>query len=169
MAVVSEALRARPGIRTLSSGADIEASAESTFALLRTVEKWPVWLSLVRSAELTDPSAPVAVGSEILLRSAIPGGVEDLYEVAEVISNHRLTLVGAFSCRRRIEFRVERKTSRCRLSLRIDYPAYGGKLGSLVDQMKTGRKLATLLDESALQFKGLAEFENRADRTLSDF
>lgn len=169
MALLHEAMGPRVGVRSLSASADVEAPAESTFALLCRVEKWPVWLTLVRSAELRETGETLDVGSELVLRSVIPGEAEEVYEVAHIISNHRLALVGAYSCRRRLEFRIEQKTARCRVNVRVDYPAYGGKIGSLVDQMKAGRKLGTMLDESMLQFKGLAEFGNRSDGILADF
>jgi uncharacterized membrane protein len=160
---------ARSGTRLLSASVDIQAAAETAFTLLCAVEKWPVWLSFLRSAEVTD-STPVGAGSEIVLRAAIPGEPEQLFEIDHFITNHQLSLVGAFSIRRRIDFRIERKTSRCRLHARLEYPAYGGRLGVLYDALRAGRKLATQLDESLLHFKHLAEYNpTPKDELLADF
>ncbi|HEY9179573.1 MAG TPA: hypothetical protein VIO32_02575 [Candidatus Baltobacteraceae bacterium] len=163
------AFTARPGTRLLSASVDIQAAAETAFSHLCAVEKWPVWLSFLRSAERLD-SAPVGAGSEIRLRSAIPGDDEQLFEVDHYITNHQLSLVGAYSVRRRLDFRLERKTSRCKLHARIEYPAYGGRLGVLYDAIGAGRKLATQLDESLMHFKHLAEYNAAPkDDLLADF
>lgn len=169
MAILRDAVP-RPGTRSLSAAIDIQAPAESAFSHLCSVEKWPVWLSFLRSAELVEPAAPVNVGSEILVRSSVPGEPEQLFEVDYFISNHQLSLVGAYSTRRRIDFRLERKTTRCKLSARLEYPSYGGRLGALYDALRSGRKLATQLEESLTHFKHLAEYRGAAkDELLADF
>ncbi|HET9096785.1 MAG TPA: hypothetical protein VFN37_08995 [Candidatus Baltobacteraceae bacterium] len=138
--------------------------------MLCAVERWPVWLGFLRSAELVEPTVPICLGSEILLRSAIPGQDEQLFEVDHFITNHQLSLVGAYSVRRRLDFRIERKTSRCKLHARLEYPAYGGRLGVLYDAIGTGRKLATQLEESLTHFKHLAEYNHgEKDELLADF
>jgi len=169
MAILSEAFSRSPGTRSLSAALDFQSSAEDAFALVCAVEKWPVWLSFLRSAELRDPSQPLASGAEVIVRSAIPGEPEQLFEVDQFIANYHLSLVGAYSLRRRLDFRIERKTSRAKLHVRVDYPAYGGKLGAAYDALRSGRKLATLLDDSLVQFRGLVEFQNRQDAVLDDF
>ena len=161
---------ARPGTRLLSASVDVQAAAEAAFSHLCAVEKWPVWLSFLRSAELVDPAAPLGAGTEILLRSAVPGHDEQLFEIDHFITNHQLSLVGAYSIRRRLDFRIERKTTRCKLHARLEYPAYGGRLGVLYDALRAGRKLATQLEESLLHFKHLAEYDaNPKDELLADF
>lgn len=160
----------RPGTRLLTAAVDIQAAANAAFALLCTVEKWPVWLSFLRSAEKLEPVEPIALGSEVKIRSSVPGDVEQLFEVDHFITNYQLSLVGAFSTRRRIDFRLERKTSRCKLHARIEYPAYGGRLGALYDALRAGRKLATQLDESLVHFKHLVEYSGSTkDELLADF
>ncbi|HKU67196.1 MAG TPA: hypothetical protein VJP85_05420 [Candidatus Baltobacteraceae bacterium] len=161
---------ARPGTRLLSASVDVQAAAEAAFELLCAVEKWPVWLSFLRSAEVRQAGEPLGIGSEIVLRSAIPGHDEQLFEVDHFITSHQLSLVGAYSIRRRLDFRIERKTTRCRVHARLEYPAYGGKLGTLYDALRSGRKLATQLDESLLHFKHLAEYDPAPkDDLLADF
>src|SRR5579872_5067966 len=165
-----QAAAPRPGTRLLTAAVDVQAAAETAFSLLCAVDKWPVWLGFLRSAEVLEPTAPIGIGSEVLLRSAIPGQTEQLFEVDHFITNHQLSLVGAYSIRRRLDFRIERKTTRCRLHVRLEYPAYGGKLGALYDALGSGRKLSTQLDESLLHFKHLAEYNPAPkDELLADF
>ena len=160
----------RPGTRALSAAVDVQAAAETAFSLLCTVEKWPLWLSFVRSAERIDPHSALGLGSEVLLRSAVPGDAEQLFEVDHFITNHQLSLVGAYSVRRRLDFRIERKTTRCKLHARMEYPAYGGKIALLYDGVSAGRRLAGQLEESLVHFKHLAEYNAEAkDELLADF
>lgn len=168
MAILRDAVP-RVGTRSLSASVDIQTGADSAFALLCAVEKWPVWLSFLRRAEIVD-GEPLAQGSEIRVHSAIPGEEQQLFEVDHFISNYQLSLVGAYSVRRRLDFRLERKTTRCKLHVRLEYPAYGGKLALMYDGVRAARKLATQLDESVLHFKHLAEYNvNAKDELLADF
>lgn len=160
----------KPGTRLLTAAVDVQAAAETAFSLLCAVDKWPVWLGFLRSAELVDSPAALGLGSEILLRSAIPGHDDQLFEVDHFITNHQLSLVGAYSVRRRLDFRIERKTTRCKIHARLEYPAYGGRIGVLYDAVSSGRKLATQLAESMVHFKHLAEYDAAPkDDLLADF
>ncbi len=165
MAIVTETLA--PSQRSFAASLDIDASAEDAFGLLCAVEKWPVWLSILRSAKLAHPGNAIALGSEVVLRASVPGEEEQLYEVDQYIANYHLSLVGAYSLRRRLDFRIERKTSRSRLHVKLTYPAYGGRVGVLMDRWKHGRRLTHALDEALLHFKGLAEYR-RDDGLLTD-
>jgi uncharacterized membrane protein len=167
MTVVGETLgQSRPG--TLIRSIDVGTSAEAAVALLSEVEKWPVWLSFLRSARRLD-TAPLGLGSEVALRSAIPGEEEQLYEVDRFLSGHLISLVGAFSIRRRLDFRVESKPSLARVVVRIDYPSYGGVLGALYDRITARRRLEAALADSLVHFKGLVEFGGPKDALLEDF
>ena len=166
MAIVTDA-HARPGLRSYSASLDIDSAVEDAFALLCAVEKWPVWLPFIRSAELAEPASPLGAGSEVIVRSSLPGHDRQLYEVDQFITNYHLSLVGAFSVRRRLDFRIERKTSRAKLHIRFSYPAYGGRVGILVDTWKRGRRMERLLDEALLHFKGLVEYRT-GDPVLAD-
>ena len=159
MAIVTDAL-ARPGLRSYSASLDIESPVEDAFALLCAVEKWPVWLSFVRSAKIADPASPLALGSEVILRSMLPGDEEQLYEVDQFISNFHLSLVGAYSVRRRLDFRIEQKTSRAKVHVKLAYPAYGGRMGAFMDHWRRGRKLERSLDDGLVQFRGLVEYRD---------
>ncbi len=156
-----------PGLPTHGSSLDVDCSAEDAFALLCAVEKWPVWLSFLRSARRAC-SEPLDLGSEVIIRSALPGNEEELYEVDGLVANYRLSLVGAYSVRRRIDFRIERRTSCTRIHMRLAYPAYHGRFGLLLDRWQRGRRLASALDDSLIHFKGLVEYRRDAP-VLADF
>ena len=156
-------------IKPLTYAVDVHSDAPKAFGLICEIQKWPVWLSFLRSARLADPKKSLEVGSEVILRSSIPGEPEQLFEVDQYIENHMLSLVGAYSVRRRIEFRIERKSKTSKIVVRLEYPAYGGKLASLIDRITARRKLATALADSLTHFKGLVEFERHPDALLADF
>jgi len=166
MAIVTDAL-ALPGLRSFSASLDIESRVEDAFALLCAVEKWPVWLSFLRSAKLADPASPLAVGMDVILRSSLPGEDEELYEVDQFIGNFHLSLVGAYSARRRLDFRIEQRTSRAKVHVKLTYPAYGGRLGAFMDHLRKGRRMERVLDDALVHFKGLVEYRSD-DGTLGD-
>jgi uncharacterized membrane protein len=153
---VTDAL-AHPGLRSYSASLDIESPVEDAFALLCAVEKWPVWLPFLRSATLAEPASPLSVGTEVIVRSSLPRDEEQRYEVDQLITNFHLSLVGAYSVRRRLDFRIERKTSRAKLHVKLSYPAYGGRLGALMDAWKHGRRFERGLDDALVHFKGMVE------------
>lgn len=155
------------GRRALYASLDVESSAEDAFALLCAVEKWPVWLSFLRSAQLAKPNQTIGIGSEVVVRSSVPGEEEQLYEVDAFMANYHLSLVGAFSVRRRLDFRIERRTSCSRVHVRLAYPAYHGRVGAMVDGWRRGRRLATALEEALVHFKGLVEYR-RDEPALAD-
>lgn len=155
------------GMRSLTASVDLESPAEDVFSLLCSIEKWPVWLSFLRSARRVDYGEPIGIGSEVVLRSEVPGEEEQLYEVDQYITNHHLSLVGAYSVRRRVEFRVERKTSRSRLHMRLSYPAYHGRLAAVVEWWHRGRKRFWQLQGALTNFKGLVEYR-RNEAALAD-
>ncbi len=167
MAIASSA--DRPGSQLLRS-LDLTTSPERAFDLLCEVEKWPLWLSFLKSARRLDERVPLGEGSEIAIRSAIPGEAEERYEVDRFIDGFIVSLVGMYSLRRRIDFRIERKGPRARLVVRLEYPAYGGALGALIDRVTARRRLDALLEHSLTHFKGLIEFrEQTPGDVLVDF
>jgi hypothetical protein len=157
-----------PGLQSHSASLDLDCSAEEAFALLCAVEKWPVWLSFLRSSRRVTPDCSLQVGDEVVIRSWLPGDEEELFELDGLIANYRLSLVGAYSLRRRFDFRIERRTSSSRLHVRLAYPAYHGRLGTFLDRWQRGRRVATALDDSLVHFKGLVEY-NRNAAVLADF
>lgn len=165
MAIVTDA-HPHPGLRSFSASLDLETPADDAFALLCSVEKWPVWLSFLRSAKVVD-ATPIQLGSEVVVRSSLPGEEEQLFEVDQYIANFHLSLVGAYSVRRRLDFRIEHKSSRARLHVRLSYPAYHGRLGALMDSWKRGRKIDRALGDALTHFKGLVEYRTD-DGLLAD-
>jgi uncharacterized membrane protein len=168
MAVTTFALD-RPSARAILRSQDVASPAAAAFARICEVEKWPVWLSFLRSARLIEPGVPLRLGTEVALRSQLPGDdEEELFEVDRFIEGHHISLVGAFSCRRRLDFRVEQKSERSKIVVRLDYPTYGGAVAALVDRFTLRRRLDVALGDSLVHFKGLVEFE-RPDGLLADF
>jgi hypothetical protein len=158
----------RPSTQAIHRAQDVASPAATAFARICEVEKWPVWLSFLRSARLTEPHLPFGHGSEVAIRSRLPGEEEELFEVDRFIPGFHMSLVGAFSCRRRLDFRVEQKSGRSKVVVRVDYPTYGGAFAALLDRFTLRRRLDLALGNSLLHFKGLVEFE-REDGLLADF
>jgi len=159
----------RPSPRALHRSQDVASPARTAFDLVCEVEKWPVWLSFLRSARRVEPGEPIGLGTEVAIRSNLPGEDEELFEVDRFIPGHLLSLVGASSVRRRIDIRIEQKSARSKLVVRVDYPTYGGVLGALVDRLTRRRKLDIALNDSLIHFKGLCEFDQSPDAILDDF
>lgn len=159
----------RPSPRSVHRSLDVASPASRAFALMCEVEKWPVWMSFLRSARRTEPHLAFGVGTEVAIRSSLPGEDEELFEVDRFIDGHQMSLVGAFSCRRRIDLRVEQKTDRSKIVVRVDYPTYGGALAALYDQFTRRKRLDVALGDSLLHFKGLVEFDADEAGVLVDF
>jgi uncharacterized membrane protein len=160
----------RPSANALHRSQDLQTTPEAAFNLICEVEKWPVWLSFLRSARRLDDGPELAVGSEVAVRSSIPGDAEEVYEVDRLIAGHAVSFVGVYSVRRRIDFRIQRHPDYLRLVVRLDYPAYGGILGALYDRFTVRRRLEAALGVSLTHFKGLVEFKDASrDSLLADF
>ncbi len=142
----------RPSARAVHRAQDVASPAATAFARVCEIEKWPVWLSFLRSARLTEPHLPIGEGSEVAIRSNLPGEDEELFEVDRFIDGYHVSLVGAFSCRRRLDFRIEQKSERSKIVVRVDYPTYGGVMGALVDRFTRRRQLDLALGDSLLHF-----------------
>jgi hypothetical protein len=153
--------------QSLTASVDLDTEPEKVFTLLCSVEKWPVWLPFLRSARRVESAEPFGLGSDVVLRSEISEEPEELYEVDQFLTNHHLSLVGAYSVRRRFEFRVERKSSCSRLQVRLCCPSYHGRLVSLLNGWRRGRKLQPQLEHAMANFKSLVEYR-RDDAALAD-
>jgi len=168
--VVSNGSAERPSPNALHCSQDLASSPEAAFALICEVEKWPVWLSCLRTARRLDETVPFGLGSEVAIRGKLAGDEEDLYEVDQYLEGHIVSLVGAFSLRRRIDFRIERKSRNSKIVVRVDYPSYGGVVGALIDRLGPRRRLDRDLADSLAHFKGLVEFKDvPRDELLADF
>jgi hypothetical protein len=158
----------RPSPRALHRSQDVASPARTAFDLLCEVEKWPVWLSFVRSARRIEGSS-LGLGSEIAIRADVLGPDEELFEIDRFVPGHQLSLVGAYSVRRRIDMRIEAKSERSRLVIRVDYPTYGGVFGALIDRLTRRRRLDVALSASLVHFKGLCEYNRAPGALLEDF
>src|SRR5581483_9902545 len=148
---------------------DVHKPAENAFSLLCAVEKWPLWLPFLSTAKLQNRGETLQLGSEVAVRSAIPGEPDQLFEVDRFIQNHQVSLVGAYSTRRRLDFRLESQSSRSRLHAKLQYPAYGGRVGAFFERLRSGRKLHAQFEEAVVHFKHLVEYDNAKDALLADF
>jgi hypothetical protein len=150
----------------LVASENLSVSAEIAFSRICSIQTWPVWLSFVRRAEFDGYPGLLTQASDIVLASDLSAGMEEVFEVEELIEPYLLTLVGAFSCRRRIQFRVDRKDDVSRLTVRIAYSRQGGLLQGFVARFLSRRKLNGLLAQSLQTFKSLVEHdaEERAER-----
>jgi uncharacterized membrane protein len=148
---------------SLYQSADLDVPAKTAFEFLSAVEKWPVWLSFLRSVRRVEPESTLGTGSEIAIRSTIPGQEEELYEVDRFVDGFIVSLVGAYSVRRRIDMRIEGKTARSKLVVRLDYPTYGGVVPAIIDRVTARRRLDAQLADSLLHFKGLVEYEGEPE------
>jgi len=153
---------------SLHRAQDIGAEPDASFKMICAVEKWPVWLSFLKSARRLD-RGPLQLGSEVAIRGAIPGEPEELYEVDAFLDGHVVSLVGAYSVRRRIDFRVEGRGERSKVVARLSYPSYGGFLGGLLDRLTARRRLESALEDSLVHLKGLVEFGSSREALLADF
>ena|SRR5579872_3011389 len=152
---------------SLHHAQDLAVPAPTAFELLCAIEKWPVWLSFLRSVRRIDPAVPLSVGAEVAIRSTIPGAAEELFEVDRLVDGYILSLVGAYSVRRRFDLRVEGKTTRSKLVVRIDYPTYGGVVPAIIDRLTARRRLDGQLADALLHFKGLVEYEDDPEQTTA--
>jgi len=150
----------------LVASENLSVSAEIAFSRICSIHTWPVWLSFVRRAEFDGYPGLLTQASDILLSSDLSDGKEEVFEVEELIEPYLLTLVGAFSCRRRIQFRIERKDAASRLTVRIAYVSHGGLLRGVLARFIARRKLHNLLTLSLQTFKSLVEHDavERAER-----
>ena len=55
------------------------------------------------------------------------------------------------------------------MAVRVEYPAYGGRLATFFDGLTARRKLSGALADSLLHFKGLVEYRQEPDSLLADF
>jgi hypothetical protein len=156
------------GAGRIVSTQDLDVPSERAFALLCDIERWPVWMPFVRSARFAGASTSLGPGAELVVDAAILGDDDGLYEVEHFIAGHVLSLVGVYSVRRRIDFRIEGLGLHCRLVARLDYPAYGGIVGNLLDQITARPRLSRDLAAALLHFKGLAAGDDGGGLGLDD-
>jgi hypothetical protein len=152
--------RKQPGMAAnLVVSEDVDVSPDVAFARLCAVETWPVWFSIVKRAQMHATNLPLLVGQDVSLWSELNNGREEVYEVEDLISPSTLTFVGAFSCRRRIDFRIERRGEFSRIVICLTYPIYGGIFAKSLDRITLQRRILSALSHSLETLKGLVEHD----------
>jgi len=135
---------------------DVAVPAERAFAAIADISHWPVWFSSVVSAQHPD-SLPVALGEELTVcLNAGKRRWRETFEVTRFVQNAFLSLEGAFSAARKIDFRFEQRGVLTRIACSIGYPVFG-VAGRIVDAAFKRRRVRADLRESLLRLKGILE------------
>jgi hypothetical protein len=146
---------------------DVGVPAERAFACIADISRWPVWFNSVVCAQHPE-SLPVAMGEELLL--CLHSGRrrwQENFEVTRFVPPAFLSLEGAFSAARRIDFRFIQRPTITRIACTIGYPVFGGFLSTLADAAFKRRRVRADLRESLLRLKGMLE-EQAESYTLGD-
>lgn len=150
-----------------SDYADIAAPAEKAFALVTDISRWPVWFSPVVSAQHPE-SLPVALDEELLV--CLHCGRRrwhESFEVTRFVRNAFLSLEGAFSAARRIDFRFEQRAGHTRVACAIGYRVFG-VVPSIVDAAFNRQRVKRELRDSLVHLKGLLEHQVETDKAGDD-
>lgn len=141
-----------------SDHVDIAAPAERAFDFVADISRWPVWFSPVVSAQHPE-SLPVALDEELLL--CLHCGRRrwhESFEVTRFVRNAFLSLEGAFSAARRIDFRFEQRAAHTRIACTIGYPVFG-IVPAIVDAAIGRHRVKRELRDSLAHLKGLLEHQ----------
>ena len=135
---------------------DVSVPAESAFSFIADISRWPVWMSSVVCAEHPQ-SLPLALREEVLL--CLQAGKkrrQETFEVTRFVANAFLSLEGAYSAARRIDFRFEQRGPSTRIAYAIGYPVFG-LAAAWIDGALRRRRVRSELRESLQRLKGLLE------------
>jgi uncharacterized membrane protein len=146
---------------------DVAVPVENVFAFVTDISRWPVWISSVVSAQ--HPQAkPVALDEELLL--CLHAGRKrwhEHFEVTRFVQNAFLSLEGAYSAARRIDFRFEQRGTQTRVGCAIGYPLFGGFILRWLDSISRRRRVRREVRDSLSRLKGLLE-ERGESPTVDD-
>lgn len=136
-----------------SSHVDISAPVERVFDFVSEIAKWPVWFGFIVSAQQPD-HRPLALKEEIhLCLHARRRRWHEAFEVTRLVRNAFLSIEGAYSTSRRIDFRFEQRGGHTRVACAVGYPVYGGWIPALADVMFTRPAIARDLRESLVKLR----------------
>ena len=136
---------------------DVAVPVESVFAFVTDIARWPVWISSVVCAEHPQ-SRPAALDEEFLLcLSAGRKRWHETFEVKRFVRNAFLSLEGAYSAARRIDFRFEQRGAMTRVGCSMGYPLFGGFVSACIDRAFRRRRVRHELRDSLTRLKGLLE------------
>jgi uncharacterized membrane protein len=136
---------------------DVAAPAERAFAFASDISRWPLWFTPVVCAQHPD-SLPLAPKEELLL--CLQSGRrrwQERFEVTRFVRNAFLSLEGAYSAARRIDFRFEQRGAVTRVICAIGYRVFGGFFASGFDSLFRRRRVRNEIRESLHRLKGLLE------------
>jgi uncharacterized membrane protein len=136
---------------------DVAVPVENAFEFVTDISRWPVWISSVVCAQHPQ-SLPVAMDEELLL--CLHTGRRrwhETFEVTRFVHNAFLSLEGAFSAARRIDFRFEQRGSFTRVGCAMGYPVFGGFVSAWIDRAFRRRRVRRELRDSLMRLKGLLE------------
>jgi hypothetical protein len=148
---------------------DVAVPVENAFAFVTDISRWPVWISSVVCAQHPQ-SGPVAVDEEFLL--CLHAGRKrwhETFEVTRLVQNAFLSLEGAFSAARRIDFRFEQRGSVTRVACSMGYPLFGGFVSAWIDRAFRRRRVRHELRDSLQRLKGLLEERVESTAVGEDF
>ena len=136
---------------------DVSVNAERAFSAVVDIARWPVWFSSVVCAQHPE-ALPVALGEELsVCLNAGKRRWRETFEVSRFVRNAFLSLEGAFSAARRIDFRFEQRGPLTRIASSIGYRVFGGPLATAFDAAFKRRRVRADLRESLLRLKSLLE------------
>ena len=146
---------------------DVAMPVESVFSFVTDVSRWPVWIPSVVCAQQPE-SLPIALDEELLL--CLHAGRKrwhETFEVTRLVQNAFLSLEGAYSAARRIDFRFEQRGRQTRVACTMGYPLFGGFVTRWIDSISRRRRVRRELRDSLMRLKGLLE-ERVESRTFGD-
>lgn len=149
-----------------SKSVDVELPVGRVFGFVADIERWPVWLSFVVSAQqraappqrrIEPAQRKLAVDEEIQI--CMQRGKRRWHETFDVIRfvpNAFVWLEGSLSASRRIEFRFEQRRDGTRVHCAVGYPVFG-LAGRLSDALFTRRGVSHDLHHSMMHLKTVLE------------
>ncbi|HXW77545.1 MAG TPA: SRPBCC family protein [Candidatus Eremiobacteraceae bacterium] len=135
----------------------MDAPADAAFAFATDITRWPLWFTPVVCAQHPE-SLPLAVNEELLL--CLHAGRrrwQERFEVTRLVRNAFISLEGAFSAARRIDFRFEQRGRQTRVACAMGYPVFGGAIARFFDSLFRKRRVQSEVSDSLHRLKALVE------------
>ena len=145
---------------------DVAVPADHVYRFAVDISRWPLWFSPVVCAQHPD-GCDLAVNAELLL--CLHAGRrrwQERFEVTRLVRNAFLSLEGAYSAARRIDFRFEQRGAQTRVACSIGYRVFGGAFAGLLDAVFRRPRVRTEVRDSLHRLKGL--LEERAEQFAID-
>ena len=136
---------------------DVAVPADRVYGFAVDISRWPLWFSPVVCAQHPDGS-DLALKEELLL--CLHAGRRrwhERFEVTRLVRNAFLSLEGAYSAARRIDFRFEQRGAQTRVACSIGYRVFGGAFAGMVDAVFRRPRVRNEVRDSLHRLKGLLE------------